>query len=258
MTLPLDEFAGRIAPELRSGPLYVVEADEPDLPPEYRLYGTRGLYAPFLDVALAGWLRSRDRWQGRGPLILINVEALRDEADQDAGGDRDLADALCRGRTVAVLTHELAHVLELGIDRREFPLWDEASEAAATTIRRWALDDYTPPAEPWHGHGGDWLRLLAHVTYRAERLIGERLPEPWLIGGANFGLSAYGCYSFALGDEPERLANLSFDEIKAEAPPAEFISLWRSDIQAWHKALDEPGPEAAKAVADGMALFSRS
>ncbi len=55
MRQELIELAGRIAPELGSQPFYVVEADEPGLPGEFRLYGTLGLYSPFNDLALREW-----------------------------------------------------------------------------------------------------------------------------------------------------------------------------------------------------------
>lgn len=248
----LQTLAVRIAPELARHPFYVVRSDDDGLPPEYRLYGCHGLHAPFLDVALSGWLRDRGRWQGRGPAVLLNVEALKAEAVRDVGADQDLADELLRGRVYAVFAHELAHVAELGVDLWEFTNLDAASRHAGQVVRCFAADDYAPAVEPWHGHNAVWLRLLGHVVYRAERLLDQRLPTWWVCG--DYGLTSFVGYRATLDDEPERMANEPLDTIRDTAPPRSFIELWRQDIRRWFSSTERT-PEVCKAFADGTALF---
>lgn len=253
----LAELAKTIAPELRSAPLYVVDADSSGLPAEFMLYGCHGLYSPWFDVGLSSWLRDRGEWRGRGPAVLLNTGSLRREAADDAGGDQALADELYPGRLLATFVHEVAHVLELPADRTEYVDLRAASREATAALRTYHVTDCEPSA-PWIGHDATWVRLLCHVVYRVETLTGLPLPGPWLCDPHRYRLSLFGNYQFTLADEPERLQDQTFETIKAGAPPAEFISLWRSDVLAWYRGLNEPGPEATKAVADGMALFSRS
>lgn len=259
--IPLSEALARdqaadlirsIVPELADGPLYVVQSDAGGLPSQYR-NGFVGLHSPWLDVALSSWLRDRGEWRGRGPAVVVNAPSLRYDAERDAGTDQAFADELFQGRLTAVLVHELAHVVEGPIDRREFPELAAASRQATEAVRRWSADN-TPPAVPWQGHGGDWLRLLAHVHHRAERLLDRRLPTPWVCGD-NYQLAPYLAYRTALADEPERLRGQTFETIRNTAPPEAFVDLWRNDVRRWFSSFTEPTAETTKAVVQGLRLF---
>ena len=87
-------------------------------------------------------------------------------------------------------------------------------------------------AAPLHaGHGASFIRIALHLRHRA-REHGVILLANDLCGGPRYGLSSGTCYRAALGDEPGRMAHLTFREIAAIEPPTEFTNLWASDVAA--------------------------
>ena len=227
----LEELARAIAPiDLGGCPMYVVPCDADDLPTQFRGFSFAGLTSTWLDLALHPWLVSCGAWCGRGPAIVVNSTSTRCGAVADADGPGDFADELYRTRLSATFVHELAHVLGQPIDIDSAPDLPERGLLAAAEVARWARGEHRTPPHPWAGHDWTFVRLLLHVVYRAERLLGESLPANWLFGARHYGLSPWWSYKHALGDEPERMAGATFAEIRETAPPTGFLRLWREDV----------------------------
>lgn len=230
-TLPhdrLQNMAREIAPaDLEGLPFYV--ADLSDLPADQRPADLLGVTSPVHDVAHKPGLG--ERWAGRGPAVSIAAARLYAGALQDAAGNESFACELVEGRAIAVCCHELAHVLEGPFDA-SLSADELFGVAVGDMMRRYAAGDVPPPRVPWQGHDGQWLRMLAHVVYRTEALIGHRLPGSWL-SQHDYGLSPLHTYRRALVDEVEAMAGASFAEIRTTRPPASFVRLWRGDVTAW-------------------------
>lgn len=91
---------------------------------------------------------------------------------------------------------------------------------------------------PYHGHGASFIRIALHLRHRAWQ-HGVYLLANELCGGQRYGLSPGSAYKGTLGDEPRRLAHLTFDQIAAIEAPAEFTNLWLEDQR---NALVTPSP----------------
>lgn len=64
--------------------------------------------APILDVVLRDWLRSRGRWRGRGPAMVVDVPAVTAEVRSAGPVHRR---KLARSLLLATVIHELSHAL---------------------------------------------------------------------------------------------------------------------------------------------------
>ena len=89
----------------------------------------------------------------------------------------------------------------------------------------------TVAPQPYVGHGASFIRIALHLRHRA-REHGVLLLASALCCGPRYGLSPASAYRAALGDEPTRLADLTFREIAGIQPPTEFTTLWASDVAA--------------------------
>lgn len=238
MQVDLEGFARRItsrdlAPSI---PLYILGTSQ-GLPPELSDYPAIGLFSSWLDATAREWLEAAGRWRGRGPAIFLNDVLIRGMSIRDAGGDHELAEELYRDRLTAVFCHELSHALGRPLD-----LDDDYPRSAVVTLMEAALTAPrperkaadTPQPEPWEGHRADFIRVLCHVVYRAERLLGERLPGEWLFA-QTYGLAPLFIYRDVLADEVEAMAGDSFETIRNTPLPGPLLHLWRRDLVQYYR-----------------------
>ncbi len=245
----LDAIARAIAPvDLGADvPLYFVRTSEANLPPALRVENVRGLTSQFMDIAARPYLKTNGRWRGRGPCILLGDALLQAEAERDGGKGSEFADELFRSRLLAVAVHELGHVLEQPFDPTEHGEPSANSKAASAAVSAWtarAADGYKP-SFPWSGHDLHFVRVLCHAVDRAERLLGRRLPDQWLLG-RGYGLSLLCLYRGTLEQELSGpMAGESFETIRVTPPPVAFLELWRRDVLQYMNDFDAAGVSAA-------------
>ena len=132
-----------------------------------------------------------------------------------------------------IAIHELAHILDRPALYRERP----HAEPDRLKFESLVLADEVAQPRPtvatqlYAGHGASFIRIALHLRHRA-REHGVLLLANALCGGPRYGLSPGSAYRAALGDEPTRLAHLTFCEIAGLEPPLEFTELWASDVAA--------------------------
>jgi hypothetical protein len=182
--------------------------------------GCEAYTSPCLDLYLREFMPN---WRGRGPCLVLNDLALQADVHPE-----DI-EAVVLGITI----HELAHIL----DRPA--LYRERRDAEPDRLKFEALvlaDEVAQPrptvaAPLYAGHGATFIRIALHLRHRA-REQGVLLLADALCAGPRYGLSMATCYRAALGDEPNKLAHLSFREFAGIEPPTEFTNLWASDVAA--------------------------
>lgn len=212
----LESLCRELAPlDLADSPLYIVW--QGNLPADHgQAKSCHGCTAPSLDL----WVKSHiENYAGRGPCMLINDIAM--------GEDLPSMEAF-ESRATDTVVHELAHILD-----REQLYADRAgvSEDRITFERLVVFKDLdeappeTPPDNLWLGHGAPFIRLACHLAYRAQQLGFEIVPAD-LCAGYRYGLYPAIEYARALGDEPERMIDSSFAEIRATEQPHRFGKLW--------------------------------
>src|SRR5690606_34581268 len=86
----------------------------------------------------------------------------------------------------------------------------------------------------YFGHGLDFIRIALHLNHRANTL-GMSVASNILCAGYRYGLSPAWRYAEVLGDEPARLHQMPFREIRLLAPPPAFSCLWHEDLHAYHQ-----------------------
>lgn len=143
-------------------------------------------------------------WKGPGFACIID--------DKKAVDESDLLD---------FAIHEYAHGLinpPGPVEAARSALGPTAFERILSTPR----EDTSPLCRPWDQHGADFVRLCVHLVYRTY----TRTPfRPWrslVFNGEAYCLPGYFSWSSALGDEPQRLVNLSMEDVAAMAPPASY------------------------------------
>jgi len=227
----IEAFLRQLAPlDFEGVPLYVVV--EQELPPHWQRVATAlGYTSPTLDAALQDHIG--DGWRGRGPAMVVRFDVLR--------------------HFYLTALHEAGHLLE-----RE-ALYDElAPNETATTeaqfIAEWAACENVVPTSgptamvPFWQHERAYIRVTLHLLYRARQI--EATGDAWLFGpyeeqmglvsnvsmlcaGETYQLSDIERYMGALGDEPKRMADQPFPEIRNTKPPRAFCNLWRRDVWGW-------------------------
>ncbi len=187
--------------------------------------GCEAYTSPCLDLYLREFIPN---WGGRGPCLVLNDLALLADVHPE-----DL-EAVVLGITV----HELAHILDRSA------LYRERRDAEPDRLKFEALvlaDEVGQPRQTvaaplYTGHGASFIRIALHLRHRA-REHGVLLLANDLCGGPRYGLSSASAYRAALGDEPTRLAHLTFREIAAIQPPEAITNLWASDVAAHNHSL---------------------
>jgi hypothetical protein len=167
-----------------------------------------------------------DDYRGRGPAMVINEDAIRQCSHPD-----DVEYIL-----LATVLHELAHILE-----RPTHYVDRPADADPLRIKFDALTVARATHEPWpvdvpayECHDHMFIRTCLHLAYRAEQAGVEICPNVFC-AGRGYGLYPATSYRRTLGDEPEQLRQLKFQEILAIEPPAAFTALWQDDVERHHQ-----------------------
>jgi hypothetical protein len=215
------------ARDLGESPLYIVRQSA--IATELgAAYGCSGYTTPSLDLYLHDHIG--DCWQGRGPCMVINDLALLADVHPE-----DLEEI-----TLGTIVHELAHILDRPALYENRPNVEPAklkfeSLVLADTIIR---PRPTVPVPPYYGHGASFIRIVLHLRHRAWQ-HGVCLLAKELCGGQRYCLSPGSAYKGTLGDEPRRLAHLTFNQIAVIEPPADFTKLWADDVVAHEHSLSQ-------------------
>lgn len=182
-------------------------------------------------------------WQGPGVAVVLCDRFIR----------QSMPSHLVRCALASVTLHELAHVRAL-----DFEEYDELAPAGLLPelISKELPEMETVGWPPWHTHDWRFLRNACHLLHRSQ-LAGQ----PWddatdyyVVAGPSYALSPLWAYVEALGDEPAKLAGLTWAELQATAPPARFRHQWLADVHRWAAKAD---PDiAAAALADSRNLFT--
>lgn len=208
-----------------TGPTYLVDAAE--LPDEFRYEGAAAYYASCLDLKLRPHLG--DKWQGRGFGCVV--------CDADVE----------RHRLLGTLLHEFAHHLcitaTLGCLGEVFYLTSEPKEMnpSQKTATDVILDDFWQTRnierpDPWHAHALDFIWACCHISHRAWELA-HLTNADYLIhfAGPDYGLSDKLEYLRAAGHTPRQMVDQPLLEVVLTDPPKEFMRLFDSDCERWHK-----------------------
>ena len=248
----LEKIAKAILPER---PLYILRASK--IPQEFRPVGTLALAGRHLDLTLQDYI---PKWRGRRNLILLNDLEIGDytHAMYHAGPRRIYK----RRETLMVLAHELSHVAARPIleSEKDDNLDPAFSKAVTASLVDFCKDTPSAAAAPcsWAGHGGDFIRTLFHTAHRVRQVADEWLPRTGWFDPKQYSLpSREDEYRAALGDEPERLADVPLTELSSIEPPASFAKLWRDGVQAWFNAIPNPSDSQASVWARGLTIFSQ-
>lgn len=215
------------ARDLGSSPFYIVRQSA--IVTEFGAgEGCAAYTSPSLDLYLRESLG--DRWRGRGPCLVVNDLALL----------ADLHPLDLENITLGTILHELAHILDRPVPYDERPDVEPAKLKFESLVLADAITRPRPTVQvpSWHGHGASFIRIALHLRHRAWQR-GVYLLANELCGGSRYGLSPGTAYKGALGDEPRRLAHLTFKQIAAIKPPTAFTNLWLEDQQS---ALVTPSP----------------
>jgi hypothetical protein len=144
----------------------------------------------------------------------------------------------CDPPSEGVTIHELAHLLPIADCPPDFEPTQAARDFELRAMNFWASGDEPPidPGKPWREHEADWIRRVFHLWWRAVNRHGYHIhPSELHVAGERYGLSHGQRYLRALGDEPARLAELTFNEIETIDPPQEFTDLFSADCERWNQ-----------------------
>lgn len=212
------QLAAVVAPELAAAPLYILDAPpgwNPDPSSEACALVVR-------DCEVEQHLRDTGAWKGAGRTIIFHPERIATAAESHYVDKQAFL--------LAAAVHELAHAVRLpALRNKPAPTPREVSEDVAINRRLEALQ---PEADRpfWFGdHGCAFIRAAIHLARRGWK-AGYEFPGAMLA----HTLTPLFFYDKALGDEPERFATKTFDEIKTILPPVEFTDLYFRDVAAWH------------------------
>ncbi len=248
-----EQFLRALAPiDFDGVPIYVLQSSD-GLQSDFLSAGLRGFTGPFVDIAFQERLSECGKWRGRGPAIVLDDVSLLNDVNQSRA-DPSIAAKQFRQLVHGVLLHELAHVLDKPIDLTE-PTSLEA-ELATVAVTKWCKAPPKPKTAvaPFVGHTGTWIRNAVHLAYRAQQM-GVTVPLTTIVNSVFYELSWPWEYRAALGDEPARMANASFAEIRETKPPNNFIDLWRSDARKWFMEIESPCERSIQYLCTAMQEF---
>jgi len=104
-----------------------------------------------------------------------------------------------------------------------------------------------PTVRPWGQHGVSFIRGCVHITHRAA-MLGERIAFVGIFNNFKYGLpSSPAEYAHALGDEPERLADLPLIDVLKTEPPKALTDVFARDVRDMELVLSGH-PDAEKGV----------
>ena len=240
-----EDFGRRLAPaDLGNVPLYCVDA---------ALSGpgqTMGLGGE--DVDLAYRRQIGHRWKGRGACLALDLEQVADNAAREEGNEEAHKAVFVR-HAIGLALHELGHALQR--PRLFNPDSDQAQMEKALRCCIETPGEELPDCDvAWSGHDGQFLRVLAHVEYRAKLLLGFPV-EAYSFAGLAYRLSPPAAYRQAIADEPKELAGEPLTAVRATCPPRPFIELWRGDVERWFQPLALPSRFQIAAREAALSLF---
>ena len=235
----LESLCRSLAPADVTTPLYILFRHE--LPEDCIGANVRGLWAPGLDLLARNVLG--DRWRGRGVGLLLDaISTSWDGFCMDAqSGAIDSPDSHLVPLLIGITLHELAHELQNRPPRSRSlsPDHPDAAFTAAHALNflratpdEWPAESGPQAPRPMAGHGKRWIRAALHLHHRAA-CLGVKLPRHYIAQTSFYGLSPIGDYAAALGDEPARMVQASFKQIRRQPMPPAFIELWDADLAAW-------------------------
>jgi hypothetical protein len=227
-------------PDLAGTPLYLL--------PQSRLaadFGTADVCDGFTNPSLDLYLRDYigPAWHGRGPCIVVNDLAFKDDLYADA----------FEYVVQSVVLHELAHVLMRPALFEDRPDLSPERLLFETLLVADALKRDPPADRPaYDGHESPFIRVALHLRHRAEA-ASVSIATALLCAGWRYYLSPAHRYLEALGDEPARMAGALFRDILAARPPPAFVQLWDEDVVAYQ----EHFPTRKEPHMSVMELFDR-
>lgn len=173
--------------------------------------------SPVLDLMLADWLISHDRWNGRGFATILH------------------SDLLTRWMEYAgAALHEFAHYLTWPLPSTEADesIRERSNGLIGILPLRWTEKKHNP--EPlqqgrqlpqWHEHGRDFVRACCHLAYRAQHHVYIRPEHVRFIGPYHSSRVHEEHFMEALNDEL-RSTTGSVREVLSTEPPSQFTRLW--------------------------------
>jgi len=224
----LEKLLRMIVPDLSGLPLYIIDAA--DMVSRELLVGApRGFWAS--DLAVKSHLLARDRWAGRGPAMVLDLDLIAADVQEFAPGDlRRLIQAV-----LGIGLHEMAHGLQLPFDLHEPNDYAECEQQqhvaellSTAAAELWAR--FPPDLPKCVAHELPFIRAALHLHYRAEQADAKILPE-CVVDATQYELSSTDNYRRALGDEPQRMADETFAIIRDTTPPRAFAKLWCDDVR---------------------------
>lgn len=246
----LDRLAATLLPEF--APLYWLDTAE--LPQNRKLpawgYTGRGLDASVREVI-------GDRWQGRRPCIVLDLECIEHETRDDAYFSPELLALAVRGHILGIAIHELGHVADDGIDQR--PLTTQLS-GFADMAHELSVAFYTADADlkdgkpPWYLHSAGWLRCTAHAAHRA-RQAGFHFPDTAVWNRLNSVCPLLHTATANLETELHELAHVPLSKLNTYAPPTDYRGLWRCKTSRWRSTRPAIDTEADRHVAAALSYF---
>ncbi|HMQ15313.1 MAG TPA: hypothetical protein PKC49_05005 [Phycisphaerae bacterium] len=224
-----------VAHGLADRPLYVLLRSE--LPADMRGDGeTLGCTMKHLAAIVRPELERLGRWRGIGPAMIIDAAGV---AATLARRPRESRRRCFLPAFLAIALHELAHILDVGIDDAN-PAADPPAGLVALGRRILAAEaaGELPPTNgdgadiPWRWHEWRFIRIAIHLAHRAT-CAGVDVSPLNVFDAPAHGLSDTWEYAAALGDEPQRMASLDFAAIRAAPVPPAFAAVWRRDMLRW-------------------------
>jgi hypothetical protein len=217
----------------------------PDLPRVAVVFADLGM-GPGFCLGMTGPSLWKELGLEPGPAMLLNRVALEAAAEEYLPVAGSLEEAR-RHEFLATAVHELGHIAclpppyyDFGPSLGSLPQLVRLLERLPAAPPHVSGDDWSLDAM----HGASWIRLTLHLRARAQRL-------GLYLSAANVAWHpAYGspdCFRFALGDEPELMADWPIEQIKLAPPPAAFLDLFhRKDVDMPTATCDEPRIAASR------------
>jgi hypothetical protein len=209
----LGMLAVKLAPELLGAPLHLLNHVDGWVKPDGAL--AYAFVGPPLGVR--DELKRLGKWHGQwGAAIVFASEPES------------------REELLGLFLHELAHVLPArpAIIDDEVEPTVEQRQYQQVQLAAWAARSAT--ADPWAGHGPDWIRRAIHLRYRAQ-LLGVDVPlKAMNVAGPAYALSMPSNYEIELNHEPAMSTRKTFAEIDAMLMPPRFAKRFADDVREFH------------------------
>jgi hypothetical protein len=248
----IENVVRQLLPERR---VYVLFASK--LPQQYRPRGCFGMTGRGLDLVLRDAIGRK--WKGRGAVMVLDEDQARWFAREF---HPFLLEAIAAPRELwKAAAHELAHIA----GRTILPSEETAEDPGFCEVVDRTLSEFcanSPPVAlvcpvPWEGHDGQFIRLLFHTAHRVRLAAGDWIGFADWFDSQQYGLpSREDQYRAALGDEPERLADVPLSKLPAVPPPTAFAELWAYDVREWWSAIKNPTNQQTAALVRGLEMFS--